>query len=73
MVRGGAETPVAGEFSKIFKRFLRKLLKMNYFSIYFKKTNKSAVLSGMIASPFGRVERAFHAARARMDLLAFPK
>ena len=41
--------------------------------IFFKKTNKSAVLSGMIASPFGRVERAFHAARARMDLLAFPK
>ena len=33
----------------------------------------SAVLSGKLASPFVRVERAFHVARARMDLLSFPK
>ena len=31
------------KFSKIFKNFLRKLLKMHYFSIFFKEFNKPCV------------------------------
>ena len=32
-----------GKFSKIWKNFLRKLQKINYFSIFFKKLNKPCV------------------------------
>ena len=32
----GPRTSDAGEFSKVFKRFLKKIANMNYFSIFFK-------------------------------------
>ena len=41
----GAEPRDAGEFSKIFKKFLKKISKMHYFSIFFKKFNKPCVQS----------------------------
>ena len=34
---GSGEPPVAGEFSKIWKKFLKKLKKRNYFSLFIKK------------------------------------
>ena len=32
----GRSTPDAGEFSKIFKKFLKEIAKKHYFSIFFK-------------------------------------
>ena len=37
---GGLPPTDAGEFSKIFKKLLKKIAKMHYFSIFFKKLNK---------------------------------
>ena len=39
----GAQHPDAGEFSKIFEKFLMKIAKMDYFNIFFKKFNKHCV------------------------------
>ena len=48
---GGGRAPTdAGEVSKNFKNVLRKKQKMHYFSIFFKKFNKNA----LIFRPFGR-------------------
>ena len=40
---GGAEPPDAGEFSKICKRFLKKMQKIHYFGIFFEKFNKPCI------------------------------
>ena len=40
---GRSPPPRAGEFSKICKNLLRKLLKMHYFSIFFEEINKTCV------------------------------
>ena len=47
---GGAPwiTEPSGEISKIFKTFLKKIAKMHYFSIYFKKVNKPCVIFSRI-------------------------
>ena len=39
--RGGSGGgPEAGELSKVFRKLLKKIAKMHYFSIFFKKFNK---------------------------------
>ena len=38
------ELPDAGEFSKIFKRFLKKIAKMHYFSRFFNKFNNRELI-----------------------------
>ena len=40
---GAPSPPDAGEFSKNFKKFLKKIANMHYLSLFFKRFNKSRV------------------------------
>ena len=50
------------DFSKMLKKFLKKIAKMHYFSIFFNKFNKPALIFlafGLTTQDFGNFERIF--------------